>query len=71
MDKALQKLKSLWGRAWVRWALGYLFVLLCGVGVVYYWRVAYGLDSLSPWVATAVVYIECNLIVPSFMGKCN
>ena len=55
MDKALQKLKSLWGRAWVRWALGYLFVLLCGVGVVYYWRVAYGLDSLSPWVATAVV----------------
>ena len=55
MDKALQKLKSLWGRAWVRWALGYLFVLLCGVGVVYYWRVVYGFDSLSPWVATAVV----------------
>ena len=38
-----------------RWAAGYCFVLLCGVGLVYYWRVAYRFDSLSPGLATAIV----------------
>ena len=30
------KWKALWGRAWVRWILGYVLVLACGVGLVYY-----------------------------------
>ena len=55
MEKAVEKLKSLFAKAGVRWVLGYLFILFCGVGVVYYWRVAYGFADLSPWVATGVV----------------
>ena len=30
------KWKALWGRAWVRWILGYGLGLACGVGLVYY-----------------------------------
>ena len=34
MEKAVEKLKSLFAKAGVRWLLGYLFILFCGVGVV-------------------------------------
>lgn len=37
------------------WVLGYLFILLCGAGLVYYWRVIYGFDDVSPLTATAWV----------------
>ena len=45
-------LLALWGCSGVRWALGYMLVLACGVGLVYYWRVAYGFSMLSPAAAT-------------------
>ncbi len=48
-------LLALWGCSGVRWALGYMLVLACGVGLVYYWRVAYGFSMLSPAAATAAV----------------
>ena len=55
------KWKALWGRAWVRWILGYVLVLACGVGLVYYWRVAYGFSALGPGAATAVAVSYTHL----------
>ena len=54
--------RALWGRAWVRWILGYLLVLACGVGLVYYWRVAYGFSALGPGAATAVVCVAFSAV---------
>lgn len=56
------KWKALWGRAWVRWILGYVLVLACGVGLVYYWRVAYGFSALGPGAATAVVCVAFSAV---------
>lgn len=39
---------------------GYFFVLLCGVGLVYYWRVAYSLGAGMPGFAAATTLIICG-----------
>ena len=55
MAQLPEKLKSLFAKEWVRWLAGYPLVLLCGVGLVYYWRVAYSLSALTPLLTTALV----------------
>lgn len=53
---------ALWGRSGVRWLAGYALVLVCGVALVYYWRVAYGFAMLGPGIATAVVCTAFSVV---------
>lgn len=49
-----------WTKPGIRWLCGYFFVLLCGVGLVYYWRVAYSLGAGMPGFAAATTLIICG-----------
>ena len=60
MGHPLQKLKTIWAKPAVRWLCGYLLVLLCGVGLVYYWRVAYSLGEGMPGFAGITTLIVCG-----------
>lgn len=55
-----KKCKRLWTKPGIRWLCGYFFVLLCGVGLVYYWRVAYSLGAGMPGFAAATTLIICG-----------
>lgn len=55
MKHFAEKLKALWARPAAKWIAGLLFVLLCGVGLVYYWRVAYSFSAIGAGLATALV----------------
>lgn len=55
MEKFKQNLKSCFEKSAFWWVLGWLFVLCCGVGLIYYWRVAYDFSALSPLLATLLV----------------
>lgn len=60
MAELTKKCKRLWTKPGVRWLCGYFFVLLCGVGLVYYWRVAYSLGAGMPGFAAATTLIICG-----------
>lgn len=55
MNETGQKKQNIFAKSGVRWGLGYLFILLCGVGLVYYWRVIYGFSYFTPAFATFLV----------------
>ena len=60
MAELTKKCKRLWTKPGIRWLCGYFFVLLCGVGLVYYWRVAYSLGAGMPGFAAATTLIICG-----------
>ena len=60
MAELTKKCKQLWAKPGVRWLCGYFFVLLCGVGLVYYWRVVYSLGAGMPGFAGATTLIICG-----------
>lgn len=60
MAELTKKCKQLWAKPGIRWLCGYFFVLLCGVGLVYYWRVAYSLGAGMPGFAGATTLIICG-----------
>ena len=60
MAELTKKCKRLWTKPGIRWLCGYFFVLLCGVGLVYYWRVAYSLGVGMPGFAAATTLIICG-----------
>ena len=51
----IQKLAAIWKKSEVKWLAGWFFILFCGVGLVYYWRVAYSFSAISPLLATGLV----------------
>lgn len=55
MKQTAEQLKKLWAKPAAKWAAGYLAVLCCGVGLIYYWRVAYSFSALGAGTATALV----------------
>lgn len=60
MAELKKRCAQLWGKAWVRWLCGYLLVLTGGVGIVYYWRVAYQLGEGTPGSAVTTTLIICG-----------
>ncbi len=60
MAKKTNFFSRLWAKTWVRWVCGYLFVLLCGAGLIYYWRVIYALGQETPGFAAAATLIVCG-----------
>ncbi len=67
MAKQKERLARLWGKAWVRWLCGYLAVLFCGVGLVYYWRVIYKLGEGTPGFAATTTLIICGGFTAVFL----
>lgn len=59
MKKLSCLMHELWSnrrkRSALFWGLGYLFVLLCGAGLVYYWRLIYGFNYFTTAAATLLV----------------
>ncbi|MEG0804375.1 MAG: DUF2142 domain-containing protein, partial [Pygmaiobacter sp.] len=55
MQNTKETIKALCAKSVVRWLAGAAGVVLCGVGLIYYWRVAYSFSSLSAPLATALV----------------
>lgn len=71
----LRKSQAFW------WVLGYFVVLCCGVGLIYYWRVAYDFSALGAWTATALVcggfsvlyllvFLNAHFIKQNYALKC-
>ena len=60
MAELTKKCKRLWTKPGIRWLCGYFFVLLCGVGLVDYWRVADSLGAGMPGFAAATTLIICG-----------
>ena len=55
MQKTAAFARQQLARPAVRWGLGLAALLCCGVGLVYYWRVFYYFDRLSPSLLTCLV----------------
>ena len=55
MQKTAAFARQQLARPAVRWGLGLAALLCCGAGLVYYWRVFYYFDRLSPSLLTCLV----------------
>lgn len=51
----IQTIRTALKRPAAAWLAGWFCVLLCGVGLIYYWRVAYSFAAISAGMATALV----------------
>ncbi len=61
MSKFSQKCARLWEKSWVRWLCGYPAVLVCGVALIYYWRVVYQLGLDTPGSALSLTAAACGV----------
>lgn len=62
MSKFSQNCARLWEKSWVRWLCGYPVVLLCGVALIYYWRVIYQLGLETPGSAVPLTAAACGVL---------
>lgn len=51
----MKKIAQFWAAPAVKWLAGWFCLLCCGVGLVYYWRVAYSFETIGAGLATALV----------------
>lgn len=61
MANIITACKNILSKSWVRWALGYIAVVVSGVMLVYYWRVVYSFAVFPPLQATLVAVLALSL----------
>lgn len=67
MTKWREACGRLWKKAAVRWGCGYLLTLLFGVGLVYYWRVAYSLGVGQQGFAVRMTLAACGVLTAVYL----